>query len=138
MTRLFFGGLVALSLGISNAAFSSEPSTKPETAPPSGKAIYQKNCSMCHSLKPPPKSAPPIVGMAAHYHEAFKDKDAAVEHMVKFMQAPDSSKSKLERFAITRFGLMPAMPLSEEELRAVSGWLWDQFDPKFALPKNCN
>lgn len=138
MTRLFLGGLIAFALGISNAALSSELSTKPEAAPPDGKAIYQKNCSACHSLKPPPKMAPPIVGMAAHYHEAFKDKEAGIQHMVQFMQAPDSTKSKLEPQAIARFGLMPAMSLSEKELRAVSEWLWNQFDPNFALPKRCN
>lgn len=28
--------------------------------------------------------------------------------------------------AITRFGLMPAMPLSKEEAQAVAEWVWDQ------------
>ncbi|NTW49468.1 MAG: cytochrome c [Chlorobiales bacterium] len=138
MTRIFFATLVALVFGISDAAVCSEEQNKPKTAPPSGKAIYQKNCSVCHSLKPPPKMAPPIVGMAAHYRDAFTDKDAAITHMVQFMQAPDSSKSKLEPQAIARFGLMPVIPLSEKELRTVSEWLWNQYDPSFALPKRCN
>ncbi|NTV47112.1 MAG: cytochrome c [Chlorobiales bacterium] len=107
------------------------------STPPDGKTIYQKNCSVCHSLKPPRKSAPPIVGMAAHYHEAFKDRNEAVEHMVQFMKAPDSTKSKLEPQAISRFGLMPAMSLTENELRSVSEWLLNQFDPKFTPSKNC-
>lgn len=136
MTRIFLGALLAFMLGTSNAALSSGPKNKPKAD--DGKAIYQKNCSACHSLKPPPKMAPPIVGIAAHYHEAFKEKDAAIAHMVQFMQAPDSTKSKLEAQAITRFGLMPAMPLSEKELHTVSEWLWNQFDPKFVMPKRCN
>lgn len=138
MTRIFFATLVAFVLGISDSAVCSEQQNKPKTTQLSGKAIYQKNCSVCHSMKPPPKMAPPIVGMSAHYHDAFTDKKAAVDHMVKFMQAPDSANSKLEPQAIARFGMMPAMQLSEKELRAVSEWLWDQFDAKFVMPKRCN
>ena len=39
------------------------------------------------------------------------------------------AKNAVEPQAITRFGLMPPSALSEAELRAVAGWVWDQFDP---------
>ncbi|UZJ40749.1 cytochrome c [Prosthecochloris sp. SCSIO W1101] len=95
-----------------------------------GGSIYKRYCSRCHSMGPPPKYGPPIKGIAIHYREAFTEKKAAVEHMVAFMQKPDASLSKCRPEAIRRFGLMPAMNLSEEKLSVVSEWLWEQFDPE--------
>jgi len=88
-------------------------------------------------MKPPPKTAPPVLGIALHYREAFTDKREAVEHMVRFMQKPDASNSKLEPAAVGRFGLMPAMAMSTKELKLVSEWFWDQYDPSFRTPGNC-
>ncbi len=95
-----------------------------------GERLYKRSCKRCHSLGPPPKFGPPIKGIAMHYREAFADKNEAVEHMVTFMQKPDVSLSKCRPEAVQRFGLMPAMNLPEEELRVVSDWLWEQFDPE--------
>ncbi len=95
-----------------------------------GEQLYKRYCSRCHSLGPPPKFGPPVKGIAIHYREAFADKKEAVEHMVAFMQKPDAAMSKCRPEAIERFGLMPAMNLPEEKLRAVSDWFWEQFDPE--------
>lgn len=94
-----------------------------------GGSIYKRYCSRCHSMEPPPKFGPPIKGLAMHYREAFSDKEAAVEHMVSFMQKPDPAMSKCRPEAIERFGLMPAMNVAEEKLRRVSEWVWEQYDP---------
>ena len=95
-----------------------------------GEQIYQRYCKMCHAMGPPPKIAPPVKGLARHYREAFSEKEAAVDHMVAFMQKPDPAMSKCRPQAIERFGLMPAMTIAENKLRAVSGWVWEQYDPK--------
>lgn len=102
-----------------------------------GADLFQHNCSVCHSMKPPPKTAPPVLGIALHYREAFADRQKAVEHMVRFMQKPDASHSKLEPAAVKRFGLMPAMAMSPDDLKLVSEWFWDQYDPSFRAPGNC-
>ncbi len=96
----------------------------------SGEKLYQRHCKQCHAMEPPPKIAPPIKGLAIHYREAFSDKEAAVEHMVAFMQKPDAALSKCRPEAVERFGLMPAMNIAEEKLRKVSEWVWDQYDPE--------
>jgi len=108
-----------------------------DSKPLDGKTIYTKHCSMCHTQGPPPKLAPPIFGLAKHYREAFNNKKAAVEHMVEYMQSPDSSKTKLGPRAFKRFGIMPAMTISERDLRVVSKWVWDQYDPNSPLLKRC-
>jgi len=94
-----------------------------------GESVYHSHCMVCHPLAPPPKAAPPVKGVARHYREAFQSRREAVDHMVDFMKKPDESKAICHKEAIRRFGLMPPMNLSDSDLRAVSGWIWDQFDP---------
>ncbi|MEE9903865.1 MAG: cytochrome c [Chlorobium sp.] len=96
---------------------------------PDGKAVFERNCSVCHSVNPPPKSAPPIVPIASSYHRQFASKTAGINHMVAFMRSPTKTASKVDPEAIARFGLMPAMSLDEGELHAVAGWVWDQYSP---------
>ncbi|KZK74710.1 MAG: cytochrome C [Pelodictyon luteolum] len=96
-------------------------------AVPDGKAVFERNCSVCHSVAPPPKSAPPIIPIAARYRAEFATKAAGVKAMTAFMQSPSKAASVIEVQAIERFGLMPSMSaLSEADLRAVAGWVWDQ------------
>jgi cytochrome c len=93
-----------------------------------GQAIFDRNCSVCHSMNPPPKSAPPIIGVISRYHVKFQTKKDGVNHLVAYLKGPDT-KNAVEPQAIFRFGLMPKSPLSETELRAVAGWVWDQYNP---------
>jgi mono/diheme cytochrome c family protein len=111
--------LIAVLLGTASAESASTI--------PDGKAVFERNCSVCHSVNPPPKSAPPIVPIAASYHRKFASKAAGVSHMAAFMRSPSKATSKVDPEAIARFGLMPAMTLDEEELQAVAGWVWDQY-----------
>ena len=92
-----------------------------------GQAIFDRNCSVCHAINPPPKSAPPIVGVVSRYRMKFKTKKDGVNHMAAFLKLPNEQDA-VEPQAITRFGLMPPSPLSEPELRAVAGWVWDQYN----------
>lgn len=93
-----------------------------------GRAIFDKNCSVCHVMNPPPKSAPPIIGVISRYHMKFQKKEDGVNHLVAYLKSP-AAKNAVEPQAITRFGLMPVSTLSVAELRAVAGWVWDQYDP---------
>ncbi len=91
-----------------------------------GKAVFYKSCAVCHSYGPPPKTAPPMLGISQHYHENFKDADTekAVAYMVDFMKKPSKEKSMLLPIGLEKWGLMPAMNLPDEELRAVAYWTW--------------
>jgi mono/diheme cytochrome c family protein len=103
-------------------------SAQAATSTPDGQAIFDKSCSVCHSVNPPPKSAPPIVPIASRYHMQFKSKAEGVNHLVAYMKSPDSKKA-VDPQAVARFGLMPAVQLPEQELRTVAGWVWDQYNP---------
>jgi len=150
MSRLIIGLVVGLLIGVSVMYFVIKPSEKPaektalenvkpeEATPKSkGELVYEKSCKICHPMRPPAGQAPPMLGLSNHYHEMFLEKEKAVAHMVDFMQAPDSAKSVIEPMGLKRFGLMPAMPNSKEELTVVAGWLWDQYDPSFQS-RGCN
>ena len=103
----------------------------------SGEELYTRYCQVCHSMRPPAKSAPPIVGLASRFRKVYGNKDDAVAAMVSFMKAPDAANTSLGPEAIERFGLMPAMSMSEDELAKVSRWLWDQYDPDFKPRGGC-
>jgi mono/diheme cytochrome c family protein len=124
--KKIIGVIVALFLvyGMPSSGHASPVTT-------GGEALFRSNCSVCHSMQPPPKTAPPVLGIASHYRKAFSGRDEAVAHMVKFMQQPKEDASILGSQAVARFGLMPAMSMGTEELRRVAGWMWDQYNPAF-------
>ena len=47
-----------------------------------------------------------------------------MKHLVAFLKLPNK-KHALDQQAITKFGLMARLPLSDKELRAVAEWAWD-------------
>ena len=102
------------------------------TSTSDGKAIFAKNCSVCHSVMPPPKTAPPITPLASHYHQKYSTKKDGVNHLVAYLKSPNKDKA-IDPQAITRFGLMPAQPLPDAELRAVAEWVWDQYNPNMGM-----
>lgn len=99
-----------------------------------GQTLYNRHCSSCHSMTPPPETAPPIVGLAHFYHNAFEKREDGVQHIMDFIEHPEPSQSKLRAPAITRFGLMPPIKLTTQERRTVSEWMWDQYKPNFTPP----
>jgi len=111
-----------------NTAVAAENTT---ASAMSGQELYTANCAVCHSMRPPAKTAPPIVGLASRFRTVYGNKSDAVDAMVSFMQNPDAEKTALGPQAIKRFGLMPAMTMSDGYLKIVSGWLWEQYDPDF-------
>ena len=114
------------AIGITGCLTMLFPS--PASANPDGKEVFDRNCSVCHSVMPPPKSAPPITPIASRYRQAFGTKPQGVAHMVSFLKSPSKETMVADQQALNRFGLMPAMPLSDADLKAVAEWVWDQGD----------
>lgn len=117
---------VALAIGIGVLSTGTLPANA--SAAVDGKAVFDKNCSVCHSVAPPPKSAPPILPISARYHQRFSSRAEGIRHMADFIKSPSKEKVLADQQAITRFGLMPSVPLSAEELKAVTAWVWDQYN----------
>lgn len=122
MTRRTLTLVTALAAPVALAAQDAPPS--PETVLAEGKRLYETVCVSCHTMDPPPKLAPPMTHVARHYRQAFTSEEEAVAAMVAYLRKPDAARSKMPKMAHERFGLMPAVPLSEPQLRAVSRYVW--------------
>lgn len=131
-SALVVAAVVTLVLGASATALAEADGAAERTLLEQGRATYDRICFACHTMTPPPRNAPPIVGLAAHLHARFANRDDAVAHIVDYIRAPSAAKSVLPPQAIQRWGMvMPPLALPEAELRAVASWLWQQYDPAF-------
>jgi len=101
----------------------------------SGQEIFSKSCSVCHSMTPPPKAAPPIIPLAGRYHLKFQTKKEGVNHIIAYLKSPNKDNA-IDPQAMTRFGLMPALTLPDAELRSVAEWVWDQYNPNMGMGRS--
>jgi mono/diheme cytochrome c family protein len=112
-----------------------------------GKKIFDNTCSTCHvelldkktalqifkTLKAPPMNE---VAMQLKSNIIIKDDDDDVHRAVviafikDYIKNPDIAKVMCNAPAVERFGLMPSQKsrLSEEEIDAVSAWLYDRYE----------
>lgn len=107
-----------------------QPTTQRAPDLAAGQVLFNTVCTACHSLQPPPKLAPPMAMVSQHYRDAFADETAARAAMLAFLLAPDTSRATMPAHAIQRFGLMPKLPLSEQQFRDVSAYVWSLSAPK--------
>ncbi len=104
-------------------AFVGSPA-RGQDAPPSGELTFRVVCAACHTINPPYEKAPPMSHVARHYRQAFATEAEGVEAIVQWVRQPDPARSKMPAHAIERFGLMPAFPLPEPQLREVARYVW--------------
>ena len=107
----------AASLGLTSTAGAQD-------AVPSGEMTFRVVCAACHTLNPPYEKAPPMTHIARHYRQAFATEAEGVEAIVQWVIKPEVGRSKMPAHAIERFGLMPAFPLPEPQLREVAKYVW--------------
>lgn len=91
----------------------------------SGELTFRVVCAACHTLNPPYEKAPPMTHIARHYRQAFTSEAEGVEAIVQWVLKPEAARSKMPAHAIERFGIMPAFPLPEAQLRDVAKYVWD-------------
>ena len=95
--------------------------------PPRGEALFQVRCAPCHTLYPPPKVAPPMMGVVMHYSDAYRTRDQFVDAVTRWVAAPAKDKSRMPAHAIDKFGVMPFLGYPEAEVKVIAGWIWDTF-----------
>ncbi|MCK5895752.1 MAG: hypothetical protein KAG20_03040 [Cocleimonas sp.] len=89
-----------------------------------GQTLF-KVCDACHNQSNNPMKAPPMFGVKKHYANAYPNKQDFVAAIVSFVTAPTEEKALLKR-PIKMLGLMPAMPLGEENLTKIATYLYEQ------------
>lgn len=116
--------LLATALAFAPAALAAQQGGVPD-----GKTTFETLCVACHTLEPPARLAPPMTHVSRHYRQAFKTEAEAVDAMVRFILKPDTATATMPAHAIERFGLMPALPLNEPQLRGVAQYVWSLSAP---------
>ncbi|WP_020567899.1 c-type heme family protein [Neolewinella persica] len=91
-----------------------------------GEGLISTNCYSCHSATAPLEGgrlAPPMEAVKSHYLNDESTLDEFTSQLIRFVQKPSEAYSKMPG-ARKRFGLMPALPLPEEELRAIAAFIY--------------
>lgn len=98
-----------------------------------GRQVYELVCSACHTLDPPPDSAPPMRHVVMHLRRDLTTFEAFSEHVRTYVPAPDADRSRLPPMAIERFGLMAPLPLADDVLNSAAAYLWSLADSAGAM-----
>lgn len=89
-----------------------------------GFSLYQSMCSACHVASGRPTVAPPLFGVKNHVMGAYPERQEFVEYIVQWVKNPQAERSLMPG-AVRRFGVMPTLPYSETDVRAVAGFIYD-------------
>lgn len=91
-----------------------------------GKELMQNNCYLCHNPKTPEQSiiAPPMILVKASYRTEGISKKDFIESMVLWVKNPNEETSKMPD-AIKKYGLMPYQFYSENTLRQIADYIFD-------------
>ncbi len=119
----------AVSTGRSNQ--DTAKSIQKTTSQVDGEALLKQYCTACHLLTPDPSkrdkmAAPPFMMVVQHYKSTYPSKDAFVNTVVKWANHP-TEDDVLMPGAVRHFGLMPPMPVGDENLKAIAAYLY-QYD----------
>jgi mono/diheme cytochrome c family protein len=101
----------------------ARPAADPAAELALGRAVFERDCAVCHSIEPPPVAAPPMSHIARHYRTAEPDRDAAIRRIAAWIAAPSESASALPAHAVAEWGLMPPLALPSQERRAVAAYV---------------
>lgn len=88
-----------------------------------GRQVFEQNCSVCHSVRPPPRLAPPMSEVARQYLAALPDTAVAAARIAQWISSPRRDAAVMPPDVIKRFGLMPPLPLDAIRRRAVARYV---------------
>ncbi|NNJ54866.1 MAG: DUF3365 domain-containing protein [Bacteroidia bacterium] len=118
--------LATLLVGIfsCNQKTESSKSTPEELA--AGFQLLEANCFTCHSPRGSIESriAPPMIAIKKHYIDENTTKEEFTKDLVAFVSHPSEDISKMPG-ARRKFGLMPQMNFSEEQLTQIAAYLFE-------------
>ena len=89
-----------------------------------GSELFDRLCATCHVKQGQPTNAPPVFGMVNHVRQAYPDKEGFVERIVAWVRAPNA-ENVLMPGAVRRFGLMPTLGYSDNDVRLIAEYLYD-------------
>ena len=90
-----------------------------------GLRLMESYCFSCHSPEGEHDNriAPPMIAIKKHYIQEGTSLEEFVEALSSFVLMPSEEKSKMPG-AVKRFGLMPTMNFSQEDLSAIAEYIY--------------
>lgn len=135
--RLLFYLLPCYSLIVAAPETTSSQANNDQALKSMGQQKFEAICMACHKYQPEsPMLAPPIFAVKNRYNRTYDDDKAWIDAVVSYVQKP-SIEASIMPGAQKKFGLMPALPLPEEDLRAIAEFLRTT-DFKHPNDSNCN
>lgn len=116
----------------SDATEESSQQGTAEIANIDASSLISTVCYACHNPKVGSHDemlAPPLVGIKQNYLNATDDRLDFLERMLAFVSSPNEENA-LMKGPIKRFGLMPKTALSDQELKAIVGFIYDSELPE--------
>ncbi len=110
----------------SNAKDNTDISKKDENR--KALRIISTTCFTCHSpereIDNKARTGPPIYKIRPHYMRDGITREEFVADISSFLKEPTEAKAKLKG-AIRNFGLMPRMPLPDEDIRIIAEYMFE-------------
>ncbi|MCB0841256.1 MAG: DUF3365 domain-containing protein [Bacteroidetes bacterium] len=87
--------------------------------------LVETNCFACHNLNPDmtTRVAPPMAMVKTHYIEKNTTQEQFINDLTHFMKNPNEKDTKMPG-AIKKYGIMPKMMFSDEQLRAIAVYIY--------------
>lgn len=130
--HLFLLGSI-LILSLLSACSNENTSTSQEKPDPilhqammsKGFQLLESNCFSCHTPKGNFESrvGPPMIAVKKHYIDEHTTLETFTESLIAFVQQPSEEQSKMPG-ALKRFGLMPKMDFTTEQLSAIAAYIY--------------
>ncbi|MCF6306666.1 MAG: c-type cytochrome [Flavobacteriaceae bacterium] len=92
-----------------------------------GYALMKENCYVCHNPEAVSHDtiiAPPFKAVKMHYMNSYDAKESFVTAMVNWVQNPSEEKA-LMKGAVTKFKVMPPLPLETSEIEKIATYIYD-------------
>lgn len=106
--------LILMLLLFSNTGFALE----------NGSELFDRLCVICHAKQGQPTNGPPVFAVVNHVRQAYPDRAGFVERIVTWVKEPNA-EGALMPGAVRRFGLMPTLAYSDNDVRLIAEYLYD-------------
>jgi len=81
-------------------------------------------CMVCHDTELDSMLAPPMRNIQRRYKKSYPEQEAFIEKIAEHTKTPTKENS-IMMMAVKTFGVMPALPLSDENLHAIGSYIYE-------------
>lgn len=90
-----------------------------------GKVLMESMCTSCHVTSGQGVIAPPIFAVKNHVKNAYPAREDFIQQIVDWVEEPNQDVSLMPG-AINKFGLMPKLGYSQQDVEKIASYLYDE------------